>query len=41
MDLNSFAEDEADGEGAAEAYVFGDPNGSWAEKTALSLSMTL
>lgn len=30
VDLNSFAEDEADGEGAAEAYVFGDPNGSWA-----------
>lgn len=30
VDLNSFAEDEADGEGAAEAYVLGDPNGSWA-----------
>ncbi|WP_462134906.1 MBL fold metallo-hydrolase [Slackia piriformis] len=30
VDLNSFAEDEADGERAAEAYVLGDPNGSWA-----------
>lgn len=30
VDLNSFTEDEADGEGAAEAYVLGDPNGSWA-----------
>ncbi|EJZ83379.1 hypothetical protein HMPREF9451_00884, partial [Slackia piriformis YIT 12062] len=30
VDLNSFAEDEADGEGAAEAYALGDPNGSWA-----------